>query len=258
MKIGAQLYTVRQFTQTEADFDKTINRIANMGYTCVQISGIGDIPVDKVKSICDNYKIEIILSHTNPNRLLNDIDNVIREHKIMNANYIGIGGLPFEYHNGLQGLNQFIVDYTSISRKIKKSKMKFMYHNHQYDFVEFDGKLVIDRIAEGFSEDLLGFTLDTYWVQAGGGDPAYYIKKFSGRVDTIHFKDMKILQNPDGSLIQIMAEVLDGNLNWQSIFEESKKAGVKYAFVEQDDEYVKDPFECLKLSYNNLLSQGYN
>ena len=48
MKIGAQLYTVRDYTQTEIDFAKTIKRIATIGYKQVQISAIGPIPAQTI------------------------------------------------------------------------------------------------------------------------------------------------------------------------------------------------------------------
>ena len=258
MKIGAQLYTVHQFTQTESDFDSTMKKIADIGYTYVQISGIGPFPAEKVRAICDKYGLKIVITHTRPDRVLNDTENVINEHRIMGADYIGIGGLPEVYKEDIQGINQFIKDFNPPAKKIREAGMKFMYHNHQFEFLKYDGKLIIDHIADGFEKELLGFTLDTYWVQAGGGDPAYYLRKFTGRVDTIHFKDMSLLKVPGQYLqIQKMAEVLEGNLNWPEIFKACEDAGVLYTFVEQDDEYMDDPFECLRVSYNNLVKQGY-
>jgi len=258
MKIGAQLYTVHPFTQTESDFDSTIKRVADIGYSYVQVSGIGPISPDKVRAICDKYGIKIIITHTRPDRVLNDTENVIKEHQVLGANYVGIGGLPEVYKDDLQGINKFIADYNPPAKKIFDAGMKFMYHNHQFEFLKYDGQLIIDRIAEGFQEDLLGFTIDTYWVQAGGGDPVFYLRKFAGRVDTIHFKDMSLLKVPGQYIhIQKNSEVLEGNLNWPEIFKACEDARVKYAFVEQDDEYMEDPFECLKVSYNNLIKQGY-
>ena len=37
----------------------------------------------------------------------------------------------------------------------------------------------------------------------------------------------------------------------------AEKAGTKYAFVEQDDCFGEDPFDCLKKSYDFLASRGY-
>ena len=256
MKIGAQLYSVHPFTQTEADFDSTVKKIAGMGYLYVQVSGIGDIAADAVRKVCDRHGVRIIITHTDPERILNDTEAVIEDHGIMGAGYVGIGGIPDRYRGGLLSLNKFIDDYTPAAQKTRDAGMRLMYHNHNYEFLAYDGKLIIDRIAEGFPKELLGFTLDTYWVQAGGGDPAHYLKKFAGRVDTIHFKDMKMFMDPDGDIIQINSEVLDGNLNWPAIFGACAEAGVEYAFIEQDDEYMTDPFNSLKISYDNLVRRG--
>ena len=50
MRTGAQLYTVRAYTQNEKDFAFTIKKIADMGYKTVQISAIGrDIKPERVR-----------------------------------------------------------------------------------------------------------------------------------------------------------------------------------------------------------------
>ena len=38
MKIGAQLYTVREHTQNLKDFAETLKKVAEIGYTTVQVS----------------------------------------------------------------------------------------------------------------------------------------------------------------------------------------------------------------------------
>jgi sugar phosphate isomerase/epimerase len=121
-----------------------------------------------------------------------------------------------------------------------------MYHNHDFEFEKRDGKLIMDRLAEGFPAEMMGFTLDTYWVQAGGGCPAAWLKKLKGRVNVIHIKDMAWKA---GKII--MSEVMEGNLNWPGIIEAGKEAGVLYAMVEQDDCYGACPFDCLRTSFIN-------
>ena len=62
------------------------------------------------------------------------------------------------------------------------------------------------------------FEIDTYWVQAGGGDPVDWIYKLDGRMRYIHFKDMAM----DGRK-QIFAPVGEGNLNWKKSLQPVKK-----------------------------------
>jgi len=245
MKIGAQLYTVREFTQTAKDFAATIKKVADMGYKYVQVSGIGPIPAQEVADICKASDIGITITHTNPTRIKSETEAVIAEHRIMGANYIGIGAMPGEYERNTEGVKHFIADFTPAAEKIHAAGMTFMYHNHDFEYEKYDGKLMLDYLVEEMPK--IGFTLDTYWVQAGGADPAAWIKKLSRRVDVVHYKDMAWAGGK-----QLMAEVMEGNLNWESIFQASHAAGVKYAMVEQDDCYGADPFECLKTSYDNL------
>jgi len=245
MKIGAQLYTVREHTQTAADFAATIKKIAKIGYQYVQVSGIGPIPAQEVADICKSHGISIAITHTNPARIKDETEVVIAEHRIMGADYIGLGAIPHGYEFSAEGIRRFIADYTPVAEKIRAAGMYLMYHNHDFEFEKFDGKRMLDYMIEAFPQ--LGFTLDTYWVQAGGADPASWIKSLAGRVDVLHLKDMAWAGGK-----QIMAEIMEGNLNWESIFAACSEAGVKYAMVEQDDCYGQDPFECLAKSYRNL------
>lgn len=90
MQLGAQLFTLRDYTQTAKDFAYSMGQVAKMGYKTVQISAIGPIPAQQVREICDENGLQIVLTHTDPNRILNDTEAVIREHDIMGCDYIGL------------------------------------------------------------------------------------------------------------------------------------------------------------------------
>ena len=246
MKIGAQLYTVREFTQTKEGFAETIKKIADIGYECVQISAIGaEISVADVIEICTANNIEIVITHTPLDRIINDTEQVILEHELMNCKYIGLGMLPWNQSKHKEGYVKFVNDIKKATKVIKDAGYQFMYHNHDFEFIRFDGATAFDYLAESLPD--AGFTLDTFWVQAGGADPAQWLNKFAGRVDVIHIKDYVIVEGE-----RRMAEVFEGNLNWESIFAAAQVAGVKYAMVEQDECYGKDPFTCLKTSFDNV------
>jgi len=250
MKIGAQLYTVRDFTQTSQDFANTIKKIAEMGYESVQISAIGpDISAEEVAQVCQANQLEVVITHSSIDRIKDQTQQLIEDHKIMDVKYIGLGAMPWGTGNSKQGYVDFVKEFSPAAKMIKDAGFQFMYHNHDFEFMRFDNQTGMEYLADNLPE--AGFTLDTFWIQAGGGDPAWWIKKLAGRVDVIHLKDFIIV---DGE--RRMAEVLEGNLNWDAIFEAAKVAGVKYAMIEQDDCYGKDPFECLRTSLENLKKYG--
>jgi len=246
MKIGAQLYTVRDYIQTNKDFANTIKKINQIGYRYIQISAISPtIPTEEIAETCKAHNLEVVITHTNPMRIIDETEAVIEEHKHIGAKYIGIGALPPGYVRNKDGFRRFITDFIPVARAIKEEGLMLMYHNHRFEFERNEDATFMDYMADKFVD--VGFTLDTYWIQAGGADPAEWIRKLAGRVDVIHLKDFAVVDDEPR-----MAEVLEGNLNWKSIFEAAAEADVKYAMVEQDHCYGKDPFECLKVSYNNI------
>ena len=80
MELGAQLFTLREYTQTEEDLDYSLGRVAGMGYKTVQISAIGPIPAKKVRALCDKHGLRIVVTHTDPMRILRETEAVIEEH----------------------------------------------------------------------------------------------------------------------------------------------------------------------------------
>ena len=244
------MYTLRDYCQNEKDFDISMKRVAEIGYKTVQISAIGNIPAKTVKEICDSHDLKIVLTHTAPDRILNDTENVIAEHEIMGCKYIGIGYMPEKYRF-VDWVAQFAGDYLKPAREIKASGSLLMYHNHEFEFERYAGKYLLEILMDSFAPDELGFTLDTYWVQVAGCDISDWIERLSGRLPCVHLKDLEVIGRTTH-----MAPVMEGNLNFPKYIKEFEKAGTEFLLVEQDY-YRESPFICLKKSYDNLSALGY-
>jgi sugar phosphate isomerase/epimerase len=125
-----------------------------------------------------------------------------------------------------------------------------MYHNHHNEFRKIGGKLVLETLMEAVPPEEMGFTLDTFWVQAGGGDPAQWLERLDGRIPCIHLKDYAFGQS--------MAVIGEGNINFDRVFEKAEAGGTRYMLVEQDDCHGEDPIECLRRSYRYLKACGFD
>lgn len=248
MEIGAQLYTVREFCKNLDDFSKTLKRVADIGYTNVQVSGSCDYEPEWLKRELDKNGLKCVITHIKEERLVNQTVAVAKAHDVFGCHYVGEGGVIFNEPNGIT-YNDFISKFKDVGKILRDNGKYFMFHNHASEFKKINGKCIIEHLAEEFSPQEMGFTLDTYWIQVGGGDPAQWIEKFSGRVPCIHLKDY--------AFGPTMAVVGEGNLNFDRIFAAAEKAGTKYMLVEQDNCNGEDPFECLKRSFNNLKAFGF-
>ena len=249
--LGAQLYTVCEYTQTLEDLDNTLAKISDIGYKAIQISALGPIEPTAVRELADKYSLVIGATHMAWDRFLNDLDAVIEEHKIWGCKNAAIGSLPREYRNG-EGVQRFIDELVPVSKRLGREGMTFSYHNHEREFLRYGGKTWMELLFEGTDADVLNFELDTYWVQFGGADPIAWLEKCAGRMPVIHYKDMMVT----GDRSQRFAAIGEGNLNWAGIVKATVAGGVDFVFIEQDDCYGDDPFECLATSYNNLKAMG--
>ncbi len=256
MIIGAQLYTLRNYCKTTADLENTVKRVADMGYTSVQLSGVCDYDPEWMRELLKDCGLVAPLTHFNYKKIVDETEAAISFHRTFGARYIGLGSIPNFKKSGcdLKIYEQFLSEALPAAKKIAAAGMKFMYHNHNMEFMRLpDGKILLDDLCERTSPDELGVTLDCYWVQAGGADPVQWLRKLRGRVDCIHFKDM--CWSPT-DLAPRMAPVGRGNMNYEAIVQAAEDAEVEYAFVEQDHCYDDDPFDCMKQSYDYLVALG--
>lgn len=257
MKTGAQLYTIRAYTQNEKDFARSMKRIAGIGYKTVQISAVGrEIRPERIREICDGEGLEIVLTHCDVNRILYDTDALIAEHDVMGCRYIGLGAMPEKYR-APEWIGYFAEDFREPAKKIAAAGKLLMYHNHNFEFrrMKAEGdetaKRMMEYLMEWFPPQELGFTLDTYWVQAGGADVCQWIRLLADRIPCVHLKDMAM-----GAEGAVMAPVMEGNLDFAGILKALEGTSCQYLLVEQDI-CQGSPFQCLKQSYDNLAAAGY-
>jgi len=250
--IGMQLYSLRDFEKTEDDFARTMEKVAAIGYTTVQISGIGDMPHEAVARITKENGLKIAATHVGWQSFLDDLDAVIDQHKLWECSHPAIGGL-FSGYEGVEGIEKFKRELTPVAERLAAEGMTFSYHNHSHELVHHEGRTWLELLYEIIPAETLKAEIDTYWIAHGGGDPAQWIRRYPGRQPLLHVKDMAISPGRE----QRFAPVGSGNLNWDAILDAAEEAGAEYALVEQDCFYDdEDPFEEIKKSFDFLKANG--
>jgi sugar phosphate isomerase/epimerase len=252
--LAAQLYTIREFTQTAEGFVDSMRKVRDIGYTAVQVSAIGPIPDAEVKAVVDDLGLTICNTHVRPaSALWDDLDSVIKQHEIWDCKHVAIGSMPGPYREeGEAGFRRFAQEAMQIGEKLHAAGLTFSYHNHSFEFVRFGKRTGLDIIYEESDPRYLQAEIDTYWVQHGGADPADWVRRMKGRMPVVHLKDMVIIEGE-----QAMAEIGEGNLNWPAILQACAEAGVEWYAIEQDI-CQRDPFDSLRISYENLREMGFS
>ena len=253
--LAAQLYTIRDHTQTQDDFANSMSKIREIGYTAVQVSAIGPIPHEEVLNITNDNGLTICNTHISYDRLLNDLDDVIEQHKLWNTQHVAIGSMPPEFRTDADGFRRFAEIANGIGEKLAQADLTFSYHNHSFEFVQYDGQTGLDILYNESDPRYVQAEIDTYWIQHGGADPIVWIDRMTDRMPVVHLKDMVMMPDADGKPQQTMAEVGEGNMNWEGILKACARANVEWYAIEQDI-CQRDPFESLAISYTNLKAMG--
>ena len=253
MRIGAQLYTVREFCKTSEGLLDSLQKIAKMGYDGVQVSAVEafltTVSPMQLRVWLDDLGLACCATHRPWDRFVDHLDEEIAIHQTIGCDILGIGmgpklcidGGPSEWRTWLAKVDQIV---TSLA----PHDLCFAYHNHAIEFEKRDGERGIDILASE-SNQAMQFILDTYWVVHAGADSVDWIQPLRGRLDVVHLKDKAVV-----GWETRYAPVGEGNLPWQSILPALEDAGTKWGVVEQDECYGEDPFDCLERSLKYLKS----
>ena len=246
-ELGLQLFTIRNQMKDEDSIRASFKKLREMGYDIGQTAGFF-VGAEKFAEIAKETGLKICGTHCSFNELIADPDKAMREHELLGTTNIGIGGMPGEARESLDALKTFIDNANEFAAYIAKSGFKFTYHNHSFEFRKFEGKTMLDYLAEGFDKDNISFVLDTYWVQHGGGDVRAWMEKLAGRIGMLHPTGVGVAGTQD------ITESGQGRTNFGGISETADKIGVKYYVVEQDS-CPGDPFDSLKISRDYIKAR---
>jgi len=259
-KLAVQMFTVREHTKTAADLAQTLRRIRCIGYEAVQMSAVdamnGDHPeVDAAlaRRMLDDNGLRCIATHRPWDRLLNATEAEIEFHQTLGCDYVAIGGLGAVQEETYERYRAFAKEAEVLIARLKPAGIRFGHHNHSHEFFrpEHRGKTLEDVLIDEASRDLM-LELDLYWIEHAGLNCTRILERCNGRVPVVHLKDKEVINGLNETR---MAPIGEGNMDWPAIIAACEAAGVHWYAVEQDNCY-RDPFDCLKSSYNFLSCHG--
>lgn len=250
---GVTLYNLRDYCQNLTDLERTLKIMKANGITSLQISGIGKMDMMSVAELVKKYNIDVPVTHTPFDRLLNDTEKVIAEHKALGCDCIGIGAMPEEYRGTKKGVGEFIEKMKTIGEKMYENGCHLCYHNHNFDSFEVEGGACnLDRFLSELDENTLWFIPDVAWLTIGGENPTDRLEQMRGRVKTMHFKDFVWDENTEEKNNFKFVELGKGETELERCYKKAEELGIKYAIFEQDNNWEKDAIWSSIESYEYL------
>lgn len=246
-QVAVQCYTIRDFCKDAASFAASMKKVRAIGYTAVQISGVGPIPEAEIVAITKGEGLAICATHENGKVITEETQKVIDR--------LGKLGTPYTAYphphcplDTIEQVRALAKAMDKAGEAMRKAGQVLTYHNHAMEFKKFGGKTMLDIFYDETDPKNLQGEIDTYWVQTGGGDPVAWCEKLKNRLPLLHLKDYAVAADGKPALI---SEIGNGNLDWKRIVAAAEASGTKWFIVEQDV-CPGDPFDSLKQSFDYI------
>lgn len=260
--VGLQLYTIRD--AMAADVPGSLKKVSDLGYKYVELADYNDgkfygYTPSEFRKMVEDLDMKVNSSHTQVEAegiTLENAKKMAEAHAELGVQYC-IQPWVEEVDRNIETYKKMIGDWNEVGQIMKNVGIQFGYHNHNFEFEEVDGVIpYYDIFMPEMDADLITMELDLFWATKAGQDPVRMFKKYPGRFQLVHVKDMSHKEKPFYEVIKDdICAVGEGVIDFKRIFKAKDVAGLKYMFVEDDNQGSGKPFEELETSISNLTQK---
>ena len=236
--IGLELYSVRQ--ELQKDDVGTVKAVAKMGYQAVEFyspyTGWTVAKAKEMRKLLDDLGVKCPSTHNSATTFAPDkIDHAMELNQILGSKLIIMASAGRVVD--LAGWKGVAEKLNVAAEKLKPAGLRTGFHNHLVEYKPLEGKMPMEVLAEETTKNVV-LQLDVGTCVEAGVDPVAWIKKYPGRIASMHCKDWS--KDP---AIGFKALFGEGDAPWKPIFAAAEKTGgVECYMVEQEGSRFS-PFE---------------
>lgn len=243
MDIGFQLFSARNYPLADV-----LKKIAALGYTHAE--GYGALYTDpaELRKMLDDNGLTMPTAHIG----LADLEDTAKTLKL--AETLGIKVVicpwlaPEQRPTSADGWKRFGDKLQKIGKPFQDAGLGFGYHNHDFEFVTYDGRYAMDVLLE--AAPAVSVEADVAWIFRGKGDAAKWLADNGGRIIAVHVKDLAPEgQNEDEGG---WADAGHGTLPWKDLWKVVReRTNARYFVAEHDnpndiDRFARRAIETIK------------
>ncbi len=247
-KVGLILGTIRD--EMKQDYKKALEKVAEFGYTYLEFGNYYGPSKQEFMELLDSLGLIPLAGGTSMATLVEEekLKKLIEENLSMGKKYLVCywPWLTSGEDLDLDEIKLAAENLEKVGETCHREGIRFAFHNHDKEFQDIEGTISYDYILEQTTPENVTMEIDLYWIRKGNGDPVDYFRKYPGRFELAHVKDM------DNTPERSFACVGDGIIDFKAIFSHAGTAGLKYLIVEHDR--PENPMECIRTSIQYLKS----
>ncbi|MCW9015411.1 MAG: sugar phosphate isomerase/epimerase, partial [Kangiellaceae bacterium] len=182
----------------------------------------------KLKSFLDSLGLKVSGVHVSFADLKpQNLHKNLLFYKVIGAKYVIV---PWDERAwSPDGVYELVKELNKLVKPLANYGMQIGFHNHDKEFNEFQGGTYWDYIAKNTSPQVL-LQLDVGWINFAGKDAIEYVKRYSGRTLTTHYKIRTRKDEKKSPIIGVnnypWAELIKANIDF---------GGTQWIVVEQEE-----------------------
>lgn len=236
IQVGLQLYTFRN--QIPKDVPGMLKKISQMGFRYIEGGGTYNLPKEEYKRLLQENRLQMISYGASFEDLQGKLNTVVDNAKFYGAKYVMCSWVP---HNGetftIDDAKKAVAVFNNAGKELAAQGIKFVYHAHGYEFQPYENGTFFDYMLKNMNPAYANIEMDVFWFKNSGQDPTAWLQRYPKRFLLLHLKDRE-----HGSPDNLVGKADDetnvvlgtGDVNIAAVMKAAKKAGVKYAFIEDE------------------------
>ena len=234
--VGLQMWSLREYLPK--DLPGTLAKIRAMGFREVEGAGLWKHTAADLRAALDQAGLRCQSAHMSYERLRDDAPGAFAEAKALGATWVVCPWIAHDKEFTRDDALKSAELFNKVGAAAAASGLRFAYHCHGYEMLPAPEGTRFETLAQHTDPKRVTFQVDVFHSLYGGADPVDLITRYSGRVTSLHLKDLKkgvpITRGTATAAPDVDVPLGTGQVDWPAVLRAAMKAGASLYYVEDE------------------------
>lgn len=234
--VGVQLWSFREYLPK--DLRGTLAKIRALGFREVEGAGLWKQTAADMRAALDEAGLRCRSAHMQFDRLRDDAAGAFAEAKALGAAWVVCPWISHDKTFTRDDTMRAAELFNKVGSGAEQAGLQFAYHCHGYEMVPSPEGTLFETLARNTDPKRVRFQMDVFHAYHGGANPVQLIERYSGRIPSLHLKDMKKgLPVKAGTAVGTPEEdvpVGSGQIDMPAVLRAAMKAGARLYYIEDE------------------------
>jgi len=234
--VGLQMWSLREYLPK--DLAGTLKKVRAMGFREVEGAGLWKHSAGELRAALDAAGLRCQSAHMSFERLRDDAPGAFAEAKALGASWVVCPWIPHDKEFTRDVALKSAEAFNRFATAAEGAGLRFAYHCHGYEMLPAPEGTRFETLAQNTDPKRVTFQIDVFHALYGGTDPVALIKRYAGRVTSLHLKDLKkgspITPGAGTAKPDVDVALGTGEVDWPAVLRAAMGAGTALYYLEDE------------------------